>query len=118
MISVRSQSILLSAFASVLMFCAFANAQTTQHPLPKPTGYVNDFAHVIDSATKARMETTLTNLDREQEIQFTVVTVDSTNGRDIFEYSLAVARGWGLGSKDTTKPSLLLLAAINDRKYQ
>jgi uncharacterized protein len=64
------------------------------------------------------METTLSNLDREQQIQFFVVTVDSTKGRDIFDYSLAVARGWGIGSKDTSKPSLLLLAAINDRKFQ
>ena len=94
-----------------------AAAQTTQSPLPKPTGYVNDFAAVIDSTTKSRIETTLTNLDREQQIQFAVVTVDTTNGQDIFDYSLAVARGWGLGSKDATKPSLLLLVAIKDRKY-
>lgn len=85
-------------------------------PLPPPTGYVNDFAHVIDATTKERMETTLKNLEREQQIEFAVVTVDSTNGRDVFDYTLAVARGWGIGSKDTGKPSLLLLAAINDRK--
>ena len=89
-----------------------------QSPLPPPTGYVNDYAGVIDATTKGRMETTLTNLDREQQIQFSVVTIDSLKGRDIFEYSLAVARGWGIGSKDTTKPSLLLLVAISDRKYQ
>ena len=94
-----------------------ANAQTAQSPLPKPTGYVNDFAGVIDSATKDRLELTLGNLDREQSIQFAVVTIDTTGGQDIFDYSLAVARGWGIGSKDTSKPSLLLLAAIKDRKY-
>ena len=94
-----------------------ANAQTTQSPLPKPTGYVNDYAGVIDSATKERLEITLGNLDRQQNIQFAVVTIDTTGGQDIFDYSLAVARGWGIGSKDTNKPSLLLLAAIKDRKY-
>src|SRR6185369_6973272 len=41
-----------------------------------------------------------------------------TKGRDIFDYSLAVARGWGVGAKDTSKPGLLLLVAIADRKYQ
>ena len=105
------------AFAAVLAFCGRAIAQTTQSPLPAPTGYVNDFANVVDRQTKEQMEVTLTNLDREQQIQFAVVTVDSTNGQDIFDYSLAVARGWGVGSKDTSKPSLLLLVAINDRKY-
>lgn len=92
-------------------------AQSDQSPLPAPTGYVNDYAKVIDDATKSRMEATLTNLDRQHQIQFAVVTVDTTNGREIFDYSLAVARGWGIGSKDVQKSSLLLLVAIKDRKY-
>src|SRR3989442_12930441 len=104
-------------FALLVLVGGSTIAQTMQSPLPKPTGYVNDYAAVIDSATKARMETTLGNLDREQQIQFAVVTVNTTGGQDIFDYSLAVARGWGIGSKDTSKPSLLLLVAIKDRKY-
>jgi uncharacterized protein len=104
-------------FALLLMAGGSTIAQTMQSPLPKPTGYVNDYAAVIDSATKDRMEITLGNLDREQQIQFAVVTVNTTGGQEIFDYSLAVARGWGIGSKDTSKPSLLLLVAIKDRKY-
>lgn len=116
---IARRAILFLTFAFVLLLTAAGGtlAQTTQSPLPQPTGYVNDFAGVIDSATKNRMETTLGNLDREQQIQFAVVTVDSTKSQDIFNYSLAVARGWGIGSKDTSKPSLLLLVAIQDRKY-
>jgi uncharacterized protein len=114
----RVFSILTVACALIFMTGGRAMAQTTQSPLPPPTGYVNDYAGVIDSATKERLETTLTNLDREQQIQFFVVTIDSTKGRDIFDYSLAVARGWGIGAKDTSKPSLLLLVAIADRKFQ
>src|ERR1051326_4626608 len=93
------------ALALMLTASLSASAQTMQSPLPQPTGYVNDYAAVIDSATKNRMETTLGNLDREQQIQFAVVTVNTTGGQDIFDYSLAVARGWGIGSKDTSKPS-------------
>jgi uncharacterized protein len=103
--------------AGLLLVSSAARAQTTQSPLPQPTGYVNDYAGVIDRATKEQLETTLTNLDHQQKIQFAVVTVDSTNGQEIYDYSLAVARGWGIGSKDTQKPSLLLLVAIKDRKY-
>jgi uncharacterized protein len=102
---------------TLLMVGGSANAQTAQSPLPKPTGYVNDYAGVIDSATKERLEITLGNLDRQQSIQFAVVTIDTTGTQNIYDYSLAVARGWGIGSKDTNKPSLLLLAAIKDRKY-
>jgi uncharacterized protein len=103
--------------AVLLLTAGNASAQTTKSPLPPPTGYVNDYVGVINRATRTELETTLTNLDREQKIQFAVAVVDTTGGQDIAEYSRDVARGWGLGSKDTNKPSLLLLVAIKDRKY-
>ncbi|MFS8084251.1 MAG: TPM domain-containing protein, partial [Acidobacteriota bacterium] len=113
----RTRVLVVLTLGFVLLFMARgpAEAQTAQSPLPKPTGYVNDYAGVVDSATKERLETTLGNLERQQQIQFSVVTVDTTSGQNIFDYSLAVARGWGVGSKDTQKPSLLLLVAIKDR---
>src|SRR6266550_5157311 len=117
MARIRVLFIFTVAFVLLLSARGSANAQTAQSPLPKPTGYVNDYAGVIDAATKARLETTLGNLDRQQQIQFSVVTVDTTGGQDIFDYSLAIARGWGIGSKVVQKPSLLLLVAIKDRKY-
>jgi uncharacterized protein len=115
----RTRVLFILAVACALFLSARgpANAQSGQSPLPQPTGYVNDYAGVIDSATKDRLEATLGNLDRQQQIQFSVVTVDTTGGQEIFDYSLAVARGWGIGSKDTQKASLLLLVAIKDRKY-
>ena len=114
----RTRALVILALAFVLLSGrGSANAQPPPSPLPPPTGYVNDYAGVIDSATKSRLETTLGNLDRQHQIQFSVVTVDTTGGQDIFDYSLAVARGWGIGAKDAQKPSLLLLVAIKDRKY-
>ena len=41
----------------------------------------------------------------------------TTEGRDIFEYSRDVARGWGIGSKADDNPGVLLFIAIDDRKY-
>jgi len=115
----RTRIFLICAGAFLLLLVAIvsANGQTAQSPLPPPTGYVNDYAKVVDKSTKQQLETTLTNLDQQQQIQFSVVTVDTAGGQDIFDYSLAVARGWGIGSKDTQKPSLLLVVAIKDRKY-
>src|SRR5437660_8718022 len=72
-----------------------ANAQMAHSPLPAPTGYVNDYANVIDQQTKSRLETVLTNLKQRADIEIAVVTVSTTNGEDVFDYSLAVARGWG-----------------------
>jgi len=114
---VNRRFFLLLALSLIVTVCLRVTAQTTESPLPAPTGYVNDYARVIDAGTEEQLETTLKSLDQQQHIQFAIVTVDSTNGRDIFDYSLAVARGWGLGAKDVQKPSLLLLVAIKDRKY-
>jgi uncharacterized membrane protein YgcG len=75
----------------------------TQSPLPKPTGYVSDNANVIDAATKSQMEAMLDSLAHQSDpIEFAVVTVPTTGDTDIFDYSLAVARGWGIGSSRRT----------------
>ena len=46
-----------------------------------------------------------------------MVTVPTTGDRDIFEYSLDISRGWGIGAKEGEKNAFLLVVAINDRKY-
>ena len=88
-------------------------------PLPAPTGFVNDYAGVIDAATKQQLETKLKNLKdtTSPSVEIAVAVVKTTGGREIFDYSLAVARGWKIGSKADDNPSALLLIAIDDRKY-
>jgi uncharacterized protein len=95
-----------------------ASAQTTS-PLPKPEPfrYVADNAAVIDSATTDRMEKTLRALKDSADIEFAVVTLKTTGDQDIFDYSLAVARGWEIGSSEGEKNGLLLLVAVDDHKY-
>ena len=50
-------------------------------------------------------------------VEIAVAVVRTTGERAIFDYSLAVARGWGIGPKDGEKASFLLVVAIQDRKY-
>lgn len=87
-------------------------------PLPKPTGFVNDYAKVIDAATEKRLETKLTELKKSSGVEFAVVTVETTGGCNVFEYSLDLARAWGVGPK-TGQPGggLLLLVAVKDRTW-
>ena len=88
-------------------------------PLPAPTGFVNDYAGVIDAATKQQLETKLKDLKEttNPSVEIAVAVVKTTGDRAIFEYSLAVARGWKIGTKEDDNPSALLLIAIDDRKY-
>lgn len=109
----------LLAYACFLQVGGVARAQTQDFPVPESTGNaVNDFAGVIDAETKQRLENILINLKREQQIEFAVVTVKTTGGREIFDYALAVARRWGIGPANDEKQGLLLIVAIDDRKYQ
>lgn len=96
------------------------NAQPTpQSPVPPPVPFnpIVDNAGVIDAETRSRLESIYRGLKVRANIEYAVLTVDTTGGRDIFDFSLAVARGWGVGFKEGDKASFLLVVAVQDRKY-
>jgi uncharacterized protein len=87
--------------------------------LPAPTGFVNDYANVIDVESKSRLESLFTTLKAKSNIEFAVVTVDTTKGEPISDYSLAVAREWSIGPKNPAEGGgLLLMLAIKDRQWR
>ncbi len=111
--------------AAIMLLTASLFAQETQpfsintSPLPDSTGFVNDFAGAIDAATKQQLEAKLKNLKEttDPSVEIAVAVVKTTGERNIGDYSLAVARGWKIGSKEDDNPSALLFVAIDDRKY-
>ncbi len=119
------QSHRLSGLLAALLICLaacvnVARAQTTtQPPIPKPDPprLVVDYADVIDSATEQRLETILENVQQRAGIEFAVVTVKTIGDKDVFDYGLAIARGWGIGPANGEKEGLLLLVAVDDHKY-
>jgi uncharacterized protein len=87
--------------------------------LPRPTGFVTDYANVIDLESEAELQSLLTELRSKSGIEFAVLTVDSTGGQSIFDYSLAVAKDWGIGPKDASRGGgVLLMLAIKDRQWR
>jgi uncharacterized protein len=90
-----------------------------ESPLPAPTAPVNDFAGVLDEATKTRLNQRLIEFrdKTNPRVELAVAIVKTTGDRPIFDYSLAVARGWKIGSKEDDNPGALLFVAVDDRKY-
>jgi uncharacterized protein len=115
----------LFALLVLMLAVVIGSPQNTQpfsinnSPLPAPTGFVNDYASVIDPATKQQLEQKIKAFKEKTNpsVEIGVAVVKTTGERDIFDYSLAVARGWKIGSKDDDNPSALLFVAIDDRKY-
>jgi uncharacterized protein len=83
----------------------------------KPTGYVDDFAHVLDANTVAQLEDLAQQVDAKAHAQIAVVTVNSLAGSDIESYAVDLYKKWGIGSKATDRGVLILLAP-NDHKYR
>lgn len=112
-----SFGLLLLVFSLAAIAVNAQTKPTSPVPLPVPFNPVVDNANVIDSETRERLEQIFRDLKERGNIEYAVLTVDTTGDRDIFDYSLAVARGWGIGPKDAEKASFLLVVAIQDRKY-
>jgi uncharacterized protein len=81
------------------------------------TGYVNDFAGVIDASHKAQIEAYCANLESQTGAQFAVVTVASLEDEPLEDSATKLFVKWGIGKK-TTDEGLLLFLAIKERKQR
>jgi len=114
----------LRGIAACVILCSAAvlaqaqeSTSSTVSPLPAPTAPVSDFAGVIDDTVEAALNKRLIDYQRSTGVELAVATVRTIGEREMFDYSLAVARGWGIGSKEGDNPGALLLIAVDDRKY-
>ena len=80
-----------------------------------PTGYVNDFAHVIQPQTAAQLEDLCREVDQKAHAQIALVTINTLDGSDIESYAVDLFKKWGVGAK-ATDHGVLILYAIQDRR--
>ena len=85
--------------------------------LPKPDGYVNDFAGVIDATTRATLEQRLKEVEAASSSEIAVATVKSLEGMSVDEYATRLFKEWGVGQEKTDN-GVLILVAPNDREMR
>ena len=83
----------------------------------KPTGYVNDFAGVLDRRWESAIDRYCAALEQATGAQFAVVTVKSLEGDPIEDTANKLYREWGVGKKGSNE-GLLLLLSIEDKKQR
>jgi len=98
---------------------AAASQETKPDPIHryKASGYVNDFAGIIDSQAQAQLEQICKDLEQKTKTQMAFVTVMSLEGLSSKEFGDRLANQWGVGHKDTNRGILVLLSK-RDRQYR
>lgn len=111
--------LVLAAASAKLLAQSPGGFSLDDSPLPQPTRPVNDFAGVLTPTTVDALNRKIKDFkDRtDPPVVLAVAIVRTTGERDIFSYSLAVARGWKVGTDKDDNPSALLFIAVDDRKY-
>ena len=107
----RSKLTIVSLLVLVMTVAAQAEPVSQLHA----TGYVNDFAHVLDPNTVAQMEGVCLQIDQEAHAQIALVTINSLDGADVESYAVDLFKSWGIGSKATNR-GVLILYAIKDHR--
>ena len=72
-------------------------AQLGQLQLPKPVGFVNDFAHVIPADAASRIDRIIQDVRSKSGGEIVVVTLSDIGSRDPGEVALQIGRQWKVG---------------------
>jgi uncharacterized protein len=83
----------------------------------KPTGYVSDFANVIDPTSKAALESYCARIEQTTGAQMAFVTIASLEGEAIEDVANNIFRNFGVGQKGKDNGVMLLLVS-GDRRFR
>ncbi len=85
--------------------------------VPEIKGRVSDHAGLLSPDERAELELLLSDFEARTQNEFAVLTVPSTGAETIEEFSLRVARKWGVG-REGLDNGLLIVVARDDRKVR
>ncbi|HEV8128480.1 MAG TPA: TPM domain-containing protein [Candidatus Eisenbacteria bacterium] len=105
-------SALLLAAISVLVPCT-----ASARDWPVPTGYVNDYAKIIDAASADSIETLAKELQEKTGAELAVVTLPDLGGEEIEPAATELFSRWGVGGQKKDDGVLVLLA-LKERRVR
>jgi uncharacterized protein len=129
----RNYRVLLAAAIGILLAVVVApnfprearapSADDSFPPIPKPVGFVNDFANVIRPACREGIDRMAAEVREKSKGEIAVVTLPSLQSRRIEEWGARVLRSWGVGfrgEKDDprTNTGVVVLVAPSERRVR
>lgn len=115
-VSIQAQRPAVSRITRLLAALLFpvlaAVAVVDVDKLPKPTGYLSDYANVVDPASKRAIEAYCYNVEKQLKVQFGVVTISTIEDEPARDFGIRLARKLNPGGGD----GALMILAINDHK--
>jgi uncharacterized protein len=109
----RFYKIILMAIVLLAGFPALAKGPD----LPDYTGFVNDFAGVIDADSRGKLEGLCRALEKKTSAELAIVTVKSVEPLDSKEYAVRLFEKWKIGKKGKDNGVLMLLA-LEERRIE
>lgn len=103
-------SVLLSLIAGICFSYAF-DAPT------QPTGYVNDYANVLNIEQKEQLEQALVSFEASTTNEIAVVIIPDLGGDTVEHYATKLFEKWKIG-KEKQDNGILFLVSINDREMR
>jgi uncharacterized protein len=79
-------------------------------------GPVNDFANALTPDTVAKLTALATELNDKADAQLDIVTVHTTEGDAVEDFTVNLAEKWGVGYKGKDRGVMILLA-VDDHQY-
>ncbi len=103
--------------AALLLFLLAGLAAAAGRGFPRPVGYVNDFAGVLDPAQKRLLESYLSGIEVKSGAEIVVVTLDSIGDTSVDEAANLLYEQWRIGKRGKDR-GVLLLDAIQQRRVR
>ncbi|RCH55163.1 hypothetical protein DJ568_08215 [Mucilaginibacter hurinus] len=99
-----------------ILFVFIGLTAFSQIPKPLPDTYVNDFASLLNEDQIDSLNKKIHIIEKQSGVQLALVLVNEIpKDYEIEDYSLLIARKWGVGKNDD---GLVYVAAINQRKQR
>jgi len=95
----------------------FLLLSTIAFALPQPSGWVNDYANVIEPEWEPKLVALINEIEKNTTAEIAVVTVPSLEDKSVEELGLQYLEEWGVGKK-TNDNGIVIIVAPNERKYR